>query len=42
MAIQVLVPLHTYPDGNGDGLADHALAVASHLDGALNVLVLGP
>ena len=40
MSIQVLVPIHTYPDGNADGLALHAAAIAKHLNADIHTLVL--
>ncbi|MBO1074679.1 universal stress protein [Roseomonas marmotae] len=41
MPIQILVPLHTYPDGNAEGIALHAAAVAQHLRGQVHALILG-
>ena len=40
MRLQILVPLHTYPDGNADNLALHAAATARHLDADVHALVL--
>ena len=40
MAIQILVPLHTYPDGDSAGLVRHAGAVGKHLKGDIHGLVL--
>ncbi len=40
MAVQILVPLHTYPDGDSTGLIRHAVAVAKHLQGDIHALAL--
>lgn len=40
MAIQVLVPLQTYPDGNVPAFARHVTKLAKHLDADIHVLVL--
>ena len=40
MTFQILVPLHTYPDGNSVGIAGHAAAVARHLQADVHGLVL--
>jgi len=40
MTLQILVPLHTYPDGNSVGIAAHAAAVARHLKADVHGLVL--
>ena len=37
---QILVPLHTYPDGNADNIALHAAAIARHLNADVHALVL--
>lgn len=31
MTVQILVPLHTYPDGNSVNIAAHVGAIARHL-----------
>lgn len=41
MPTQILLPLHTYPDGNAEGTALHAAMVAQHLQADLHALVLG-
>ena len=38
--MQILVPLHIYPDGNSANLAVHTGAVAQHLEAAVHALVL--
>ena len=40
MALQLLVPLQTYPDGNAPNLAFHVTKLAKHLEAAIHVLVL--
>ena len=40
MTLQILVPLHTYPDGNSVNIASHAVAVARHLKADVHGLVL--
>lgn len=40
MTLQILVPLHTYPDGNSVNIAAHAGAVAKHLGADVHGLVL--
>ena len=40
MTLQILVPLHTYPDGNSVSLAEHVAAVARHLKADVHGLVL--
>jgi nucleotide-binding universal stress UspA family protein len=40
MPLQILLPLHTYPDGNSPALAAHATSVAVYLEGELEALVL--
>lgn len=40
MTLQILVPIHTYPDGNSANFAAHAAAVARHLNADLHGLVL--
>ena len=40
MTLQILAPLHTYPDGNSVGIAAHAAAVARHLKADVHGLVL--
>ena len=40
MTLQILVPLHTYPDGNSANLAAHVGAVARHLGADVHGLVL--
>lgn len=40
MRLQILVPLHTYPDGNADTIALHAAAIARHLNADVHALVL--
>ena len=40
MTLQILVPLHTYPDGNSVNIAAHAVAVARHLKADVHGLVL--
>lgn len=40
MSVQILLPLQTYPDGNGEPALRHAVKVASHLHGELHALVL--
>jgi nucleotide-binding universal stress UspA family protein len=41
MKAQILVPLHTYPEGNDERLAFHAAALARHLQGAVHAVVQG-
>lgn len=40
MTTQILVPLHTYPDGNSVNLSRHVTSVAKHLGGAVHALLL--
>ena len=40
MTLQILVPLHTYPDGNPVNIAAHVGAVAKHLGADVHGLVL--
>ncbi len=40
MTLQILVPLHTYPDGNSANLAAHVATVAHHLKADVHGLVL--
>jgi nucleotide-binding universal stress UspA family protein len=40
MAMQILVPIHTYPDGNSANLAVHVSTVAKHLKGVVHALLL--
>lgn len=40
MKIQILLPVHTYADGNADRFALHAAAIARHLDADVHALVL--
>ena len=40
MTLQLLIPLHTYPDGNSANIAAHAAAVARHLKADVHGLVL--
>ena len=40
MTLQILVPLHTYPDGNTANIAAHVCAVARHLKADVHGLVL--
>jgi nucleotide-binding universal stress UspA family protein len=40
MALQILAPLHTYPDGNSAAAAPHAAALARHLEAEVHALVL--
>lgn len=39
---QILLPLHTWPDGNAENLAHHAVTVAKYLGGTLHTLMLLP
>lgn len=40
MSLQILLPLHTYPDGNSETLLSQATSVAAYLEGELEALVL--
>jgi nucleotide-binding universal stress UspA family protein len=40
MKLQILVPLHTYPERNSDRIALHAAVMARHLDADIRALVL--
>lgn len=40
MTMQILVPLHTFPDGNSVNIARHAGAVARHLGAEVHALLL--
>jgi len=40
MITQILVPLHTFPDGNAVGIARHVHAAARHLEGSVHALFL--
>lgn len=42
MAYRILVPCHTYPDGNSDALAAHVAAAARHLEAEISAVVLIP
>ena len=40
MKLDILVPIHTYPDGNADNFSLHAAAIARHLNADVHALVL--
>lgn len=40
MTTQILVPLHTFPDGNSTNIARHVARVAQHLQGSVHALFL--
>lgn len=40
MELDILVPIHTYPDGNADHFAMHVAALAEHLDADVYALAL--
>ena len=40
MSLDILVPIHTYPDGNSANLAPHCASIALHLDATVHVLIL--
>ena len=40
MTTQILVPLHTFPDGNSVNIARHVAAVARHLEASVHALFL--
>lgn len=40
MRSDILVPIHTFPDGNVGGLASHVAAIAQHLNASVHALVL--
>ena len=40
MTLQILVPLHTYPDGNSVNIAAHVAAVARHLKADVHGLIM--
>lgn len=40
MSLQILFPLHTYPDGNSESLLSQATAVAGYLKGEIHALVM--
>jgi nucleotide-binding universal stress UspA family protein len=40
MSLQILLPLHTYPDGNSETLLSQATAVAGYLEGEIHALVM--
>lgn len=40
MTTQILVPLHTYPDGNSNNIAAHVAVIARHLKADVHGLVL--
>jgi nucleotide-binding universal stress UspA family protein len=40
MTTQILVPLHTFPDGNSTNIARHAARIAQHLQGSVHALFL--
>lgn len=40
MRLQMLVPLHTYPEGNAERIAVHVAAFARHLEADVHALVL--
>ncbi len=42
MTLQLLAPLHTYPDGNSTAIAGHAAALARHLGADVHALVVNP
>jgi nucleotide-binding universal stress UspA family protein len=42
MRAQLLVPIHTFPNGNGVEFAAQTAAIARHLDGDVNAVVLTP
>lgn len=42
MALQILVPLHTYPEGNSDAIAAHVAMVAGQLGADVLGLVVNP
>lgn len=42
MSLQILLPVHTYPDGNSIAVARHAAAAARHLDADIHALILLP
>ncbi len=42
MTTQILLPLHTWPDGNAENLSRHAVTVAKYLGGTLHTLTLLP
>lgn len=39
MKLQLVLPIHTYPDGNADAIAVHGAAIARHLEADLHALV---
>ena len=40
MSLQILLPLHTYPDGNSESLLSQATAVAGYIEGEIHAFVL--
>ena len=40
MSLDILVPIHTYPDGNSTNLAHHCKSIALHLDATVHAVVL--
>ncbi len=42
MRFQILLPIHTYSDGNSDKIALHSAAIAQHLSADVHALVLIP
>lgn len=40
MSLQILLPLHTYPDGNSETLLSQATAVAGYLEGEIHAFVM--
>lgn len=40
MKSDILVPIHTYPDGNAESIALHAAGIAQHLTASVHALVL--
>jgi len=40
MSLDILVPIHTYPDGNSANLAPHCASIALHLDATVHAIVL--
>lgn len=40
MTIDILAPIHTYPDGNSETFALHVAAIAQHLDANVHALIL--
>ena len=40
MSLDILAPIHTYPDGNSAKLAPHCASIAQHLDATVHAIVL--